>query len=138
MDRAGGKNGGDLVEVAFVGDSGEAEIVRALLEGREIPSYLQPVGVVGTQVGSTVPLRSAQRVMVRRDQAAAAARVIEEALGEGARNAEPEVVNAEYLERANRRRGPRNYTVAGAYTRAVLWSAAALALVAAIFLLLRL
>jgi hypothetical protein len=129
---------GDLVEAAFVGDSGEAEIVRALLDGREIPCYLQPVGVNGPMVGVGLLPRGAQRVMVRADQADEARRVIADALGEGARSEETKTVNAEYLERASRRRRPRDYTVVGAYARAILWSVAAFALFAAVFLLLRL
>lgn len=143
METAGGRGVGpekerEAVEVAFVRDSGEAEIVRALLDERGVPSYLQPVGVVGTQVGTGLAPRTAQRIMVRADRAEEARRIIDEALGEGERHAEPETANARYLERAAGGRGPRNYSLIGAYARILLWSAASFALVAAIFLLLRL
>lgn len=129
---------GEAVEVAFVRDSGEAEIVRALLEERGIHSLLQPVGVVGTQVGTGFAPRTTQRVMVNPDRADEARRIIDEALGEGERYAEPETANSRYLARAAGRRGPRNYSLLGAYARAVFWSLAAFALFAAVFLLLRL
>jgi hypothetical protein len=99
---------------------------------------LQPVGVIGPQVGVGLVPRGAQRVMVRPDRAEEARRIIDEALDEGERYAEPETANAGYLERATGRRGPRDYSLVGAYARALLWSIAAFALVAGVFLLLRL
>jgi hypothetical protein len=134
----GGPSGADLVEVAFAGDLGEAEMIQGLLESGGISSLLQPTGIDGRAIGSgLLPPGGPQRVAVHADQADAARRMLAETLVE----AEPEVeieelANAGHLERAAGR-GPRNDGLVGAYARIWLWSLAAFSVAFGLFLLLR-
>ncbi|MFL5871857.1 MAG: DUF2007 domain-containing protein [Solirubrobacterales bacterium] len=126
----------DLVEVAFVGDEFEAEMIRALLDEHGIPSIQQQVSPSGPQVGYGLmnPGGGARRVMVHAERAERAKVLVEAAKAEGP---PPEPVNAEYLENAQGGRGPRNYGLIGGYARAFFWSFLTLALVFAIWMLFR-
>lgn len=108
----------ELVEVAFVGDQAEAEMIRALLESEGIPSLQQQAAPSGPMLGYGLanPGGGSRRVMVHSDRVEEARTVLAEALGEGEQEI-PESVNARYLEEAQDGRGPRDYGVAGAYAR---------------------
>jgi hypothetical protein len=125
----------DLVEVAFVGDEAEAQMIRTLLESNGIPSLLQQVGPSGPQLGYGLmnPGGGSQRVMVHAHREEDA-----RALLADTRGAEdvPDPANAEYLADAEGR-GPRNYGLLGAYARAYLWSLLAIAVAFAVFMLQR-
>jgi hypothetical protein len=125
----------DLVEVAFVGDEAEAQMIRALLEDNGIPSLLQRVGPSGPQLGYGLmnPGGGSQRVMVHAHRVADARALLAEAPGS---EDLPEPVNAEYLADTEGR-GPRNYGLLGAYARAYLWSFVAIAVAFAVFMLQR-
>lgn len=112
---------GDLVEVAFVGDEFQAEMLRALLEEHGIPSLQQQVTPSGPQLGYGLmnPGGGARRVMVHAERAERARVLIEATVAEGPL---PEPVNAEYLEDAEGGRKPRNYGLIGGYARAYFWS----------------
>lgn len=130
----------ELVEVAFVGDEVQAAMIQALLEQHEIPSMQEQVGPSGRQL-NTVLLSpgGTRRVMVHAHRAEEARALLADATAEGEQEA-PESVNARYLEEGSGRRGPRNYGLIGAYVRmfaVFAASIAAMALVFAIFLLLR-
>jgi hypothetical protein len=127
---------GDLVEVAFVGDEFEAEMIRVLLQEHGIPSMQQQVTPSGPQLGYGLmnPSGGARRVMVHPERADRARTLIEAARAE---EAFPEPVNAEYLADAEGGRKPRNYGVIGGYARAWFWSIVAFALFFAVWLLLR-
>jgi hypothetical protein len=62
---------GDLVEVAFVGDEFQAEMIRALLDDHGIPSMQQQVTPSGAQLGYGLmnPSGEARRVMVHPQRA---------------------------------------------------------------------
>lgn len=127
---------GDLVEVAFVGDEFEAEMIRVLLDENGIPSIQQQVTPSGPQLGYGLmnPAGGARRVMVHAELADRARVLIEATTAEGSL-AEP--VNAEYLEEAHGGRGPRNYGLIGAYVRAFFWSILAMAIFFGIWMLFR-
>jgi hypothetical protein len=127
---------GDLAEVAFVGDEFEAEMIRVLLDGHGIPSIQEQVTPSGPQVGYGLmnPGGGARRVMVHAERAERARLLIEAAMAEAPL---PETVNAEYLEEAEKGRGPRNYGLIGGYARAFFWSFAAFALVFGVWMLFR-
>ncbi|HET8954754.1 MAG TPA: DUF2007 domain-containing protein [Solirubrobacterales bacterium] len=129
---------GDLVEVAFVGDEFQAEMIRALLDEHGIPSIQEQVAPSGPQLGYGLmnPSGGARRVMVHAERADRARALIETATAEGAQEA-PEPVNAEYLEDAEGGRGPRNYGLIGGYARAWFWSVLAMAGFFVAWLLLR-
>ena len=126
----------DLVEVAFVGDEFEAEMIRALLDEHGIPSIQQQVSPSGPQVGYGLmnPGGGARRVMVHAERAERAKVLVEAAKAEAP---PPEPVNAEYLENAQGGRGPRNYGLIGGYARALFWSLLTLALVFGVWMLFR-
>src|SRR4249919_1761899 len=111
---------GDLVEVAFVGDEFQAEMIRALLQEQGIPSILEQSAPSGPQLGYGLmnPGGGARRVMVHAERADQARALIETA---GAEESAPEPVNAEYLADAEGRRKPRNYGLIGGYARAWFW-----------------
>jgi hypothetical protein len=126
---------GELVEVAFVGDEFQAEMVRALLDQHGIPSMHQQVGPSGPRLGYGLmnPGGGAHRVMVHPERADRARALIEATTAESL----PEPVNAEYLEDARGRRKPRNYNLIGGYARAYFWSLAAMVAFFGVWLLLR-
>jgi hypothetical protein len=127
---------GDLVEVAFVGDEFQGEMIRALLQEQGIPSILEQSAPSGPQLGYGLmnPGGGARRVMVHAERADQARALIETASAE---EAPPEPVNAEYLADAEGRRKPRNYGLIGGYARAWFWSLLAMAGFFVIWLLLR-
>jgi hypothetical protein len=127
---------GDLVEVAFVGDEFQAEMIRALLDGEGIPSIQEQVTPSGPQLGYGLmnPHGGARRVMVHAERADRARTLIEAASAE---EAPPEPVNAEYLEDDQGGRKPRNYGLIGGYARAWFWSILAIAGFFLVWLLLR-
>lgn len=118
---------GDLVEVAFVGDEFEAEMIRVLLEEHGIPSMQQQVTPSGPQLGYGLmnPSGGARRVMVHPERADRARTLIEVASAE---EAFPEPVNSEYLADGQGGRKPRNYGPIGGYARAWFWSLVAFGL----------
>jgi hypothetical protein len=128
----------ELVEVAFVGDQAEAEMIRALLESEGIPSLRQQVVPSGPQLGYGLlnPGSGSQRVMVHADRLDEARAVLVDALGEGDQEA-PDSVNARYLEEAQAGRGPRSYGVVGAYARMFLAAFGLMALAFGGFMALR-
>jgi hypothetical protein len=128
---------GDLVEVAFVADEFQAEMIQALLEEHKIPSLQQQVTPSGPQLGYGLmnPSGGARRVMVHPELADRARALIEATMVEEENLPEP--VNAGYLEDAEGRRKPRNYGVIGAYARAILVSIVTLAIVSALWMLFR-
>ncbi|HEY5943547.1 MAG TPA: DUF2007 domain-containing protein [Solirubrobacterales bacterium] len=127
---------GDLVEVAFVGDEFEAEMIRVLLDEHGIPSMQQQVTPSGPQLGYGLmnPGGGARRVLVHAERAERARVLIEATAAEGSL---PEPVNAEYLEDAQGGRKPRSYGLIGGYARAYFWSFLAFAVFFAVWLLLR-
>jgi len=130
-----GPSDADLVEVLFVTNRVEAEMVQGLLESEGVPSMLQATGVNGPQLGVGLSPQSPQRIMVRAEHADVARRLlartgVEESSDVG------ELVNAGYLDGAGGR-GPRSYGVIGAYARIWFWSLAAFAVAFGVFLLAR-
>lgn len=71
----------DLVEIAFVGNEGEATIIQALLEGSGIPSLQQPAGRDGSKLGHIFAGLDggSRRVMVHAHRAAEARALLDEA-----------------------------------------------------------
>jgi len=126
----------DLVEVAFVGDEFEAEMIRVLLDGHGIPSIQEQVTPSGPQVGYGLmnPGGGARRVMVHAERAERARGLIEAAMAEAPA---PEPVNAEYLAEAEGGRGPRNYGAIGAYLRTFAVGFVAMALAFGVWMLFR-
>ncbi|HSS41673.1 MAG TPA: DUF2007 domain-containing protein [Solirubrobacterales bacterium] len=127
---------GDLVEVAFVGDEFQAEMIRALLEEHEIPSIQEQVTPSGPQLGYGLmnPSGGARRVLVHPERADRARALIESTTAESSL---PEPVNAEYLADAEGGRKPRSYGLIGGYARAWFWSILAMAGFFLVWLLLR-
>jgi hypothetical protein len=118
--------GDEPVAVAFARDPIEGEMIQGLLSNEDIPSLLQPTGLVGTQFGRDDPQPGyggggSVRVMVRPDQVERARALLAEVMVEDEEEAWPETANARHLEKA-RGRGPRGYGYAGAMTRIFLWS----------------
>jgi hypothetical protein len=137
--RAEGAGGsGELVQAAYAANPVEAEMIQGLLANGGIPSLLQPAGLNGPRLGFG-GLRpgfggGSQRVMVRASGAEKARALLAETLVEDEEAAWPEIANARHLEGAGK---PRGYGVVGAYARIFFWSFAALAVVFAVFVLLR-
>lgn len=127
---------GDLVEVAFVGDEYEAEMIRALLDEHGIPSMQQQVTPSGPQLGYGLmnPGGGARRVLVHPERADRARTLIESTLADGSLL---EPVNAEYLEDAEGGRKPRSYGLIGGYARAWFWSVVAFGLFFGVWMLFR-
>lgn len=127
-------SGEDLVQVAWANDELEAETIRGLLESVGIRSVQQQVGVNGPQLGYGLltPGGGSRRILVHPDDGEAANELLVETREDDLYEA-PEPVNARYLDKAQGRRGPRNYGVIGAYARIFAVSAAAMALMALAF-----
>lgn len=128
-------DGADLVEVMFIADRVEGEMIKGLLESEGVPSMLQAAGVNGPQLGVGLSPRSPQRVMVRAKHADLARRLLADTGMEEDLNVD-ELANATYLGEA-KGRGPRNYGVIGAYARIWLWSFVVLAVTFGVFMLAR-
>jgi hypothetical protein len=133
--KATGPSSSDLVEVAFADDPAEGEMMRGLLEGDGIASFLQPTGLDGRSLGKGLLPPGPQRVLVHSSQAEAARSLLAGVLVEEEQEAEAEIANARHLEDAEGR-GPRHYGLIGAYARIWLWSLAAFGAVFAVFMLL--
>src|SRR5258705_10225486 len=128
---------GELVEVAYANDQGEAAMIQGLLESGGIPSVLQPLGVNGPQLGFGVLATSPQRVLVHAGKAEDARTLLAETLVEDEPEAWPEIANARHLEDAGGRKKPRSYGLIGAYARIYLWSFGVLAVAFGVLLLFR-
>lgn len=128
--------GEDLVEVAFVGDEFQAEMIRALLDQHGIPSIQEQVTPSGPQLGYGLmnPSGGARRVMVHSERADRARTLIETTRAEASL---PEPINAEYLEDDQGGHRPRSYGLIGGYARAWFWSLLAMAGFFLVWLLLR-
>lgn len=132
MAREGSK-GADLVEVARANDFVHGETLRGLLEDSGIPCMVRSIGIDGPTIGIGLAPRSPQQVLVRREDAAAAREALEDRLREGQYADLEATIDFE----KEPGRGPRNYTVIGAFGRAYVLSALAMGLAFAVFLLLR-
>jgi hypothetical protein len=119
----------DLVEVAFVSDFTEGEMIRGLLQSGSIPSILQPAGIDGPQLGIGLLPQGAQRVMVHASEAEVARRLLAE-------TTTGNDLEAEDWNQA-KGKGPRSYGLAGAYARIWFWSLTALGVAFGVFLLAR-
>jgi hypothetical protein len=133
---AGEPRSGDLVEVAFVRNEGEAAMVRGLLETAGIPSFLQGVGIDGPRVGVTWLPNSQQRVLVHAERADQARALVERTLAENEAEAWSNA-NAEYLDEAIGGRKPRSYGLIGGVARIYLWGFGVMAVAFGVFLLVR-
>lgn len=127
---------GELVEAALVSDAGEAAMVQGLLEEAGIPSLLQGVGFDGPRIGVAWMPNSPQRVMVHAPRAEEARLLIEKTVAENEGEAEPEIANARYLEKADGGKA-RSYGLIGGMGRIYLWSFGTMALAFGVFLLIR-
>jgi hypothetical protein len=133
------EGGEDLVGVAHANDRVEAEMIQGLLESAGIASVLQHVGIDGPLVGIgwLNPGGGSRRIMVRASELEEARTLLAETLVEDTEEHLAEIVdtpNTKGLEGRN----PRGYGLIGAYARIWAWSAGAMALAFAIFLVLRL
>lgn len=127
----------DLVSVAWVANEHEAAMVQALLEEHEIPSLQRQMGLDGGVLGEgLLPGGGSRQVLVHRHRADEARTLVEAVLAESEQEI-PDPVNASHLEEAEGGRGPRNYGLIGGYARIYAVSAAAIALIFAVWLLLR-
>jgi Putative prokaryotic signal transducing protein len=129
-------DGTDLVEVAYVPDRAQAEMVKGFLESNGIPSLLQQTGVNGPLIGAGLLPDAPQRVMVDASRAEAARRLIDEAAAGAYDQGEWDTANAAHLADAEGRR-VRNYGIVGGYARIWILSFAAMAAAFGVFLLLR-
>jgi putative signal transducing protein len=129
----------ELVAVAETRDQVEAEMLQGLLEDGGIPSALQPVGIDGPGLGIGVlnPGGGAKRVMVHAERLDAARALLAGTLVEDEEASWPEPVNARHLGDAGGGRGPRDYGIVGAYTRAWLLAAVVMAMAFGVFLAMR-
>jgi hypothetical protein len=135
-----GSAGAALVQVAYANDPLEAKMIHGLFESNGIPSFVGRRGMDGPLQGQGV-LRpgfdgGARRVMVRADRAEEARALLGKTLAENEDEAWPEIANARHLENAGGRK-PRDYGLAGAYTRIYFWSLGAIVVAFGVFLLLR-
>lgn len=126
----------ELVEVAYVRDTGEAAMIQGLLEEAGIPSMLQGIGFDGPRIGVAWVPNSPQRVMVHAPRAEEARVLIARTLAENEGEAAPEIANARYLEGAEGGKA-RSYGLIGGMGRIYLVSFGAMALAFGVFLLLR-
>jgi Putative prokaryotic signal transducing protein len=126
----------DLVSIAWVENAYEAAIVEAMLKEHGIPSMQKQVGIDGAMLGySVLTGGGSRRVMVHAHRAEEARVLLEEARAEDERTV-PEPLNARYLDEAQGR-GPRNYSLIGAYARALLLAVVVFAIVFGIFMFFR-
>lgn len=109
-------------------------MIRGLLEDRGIDCLIQRTGVDGPSLGEGLLPQAQHRVLVHAEQADAAKAMLGALLEEHGQEKEWEA--AEVAEEESGK-GPRNYGVVGAYSRALLWSAAVFALAFGAFMLLR-
>jgi putative signal transducing protein len=127
--------GADLVEVAFAGDAAEGELIQGLLEGGGIACILRPAGINGPMLGFGLLPRAAQRVMVRPERAQAARGLLYENLFANEQDAAEGLSDAGDMDASSGKL--RNYGLLGGYARAWLFSVGAMAIVLAVFLLVR-
>jgi hypothetical protein len=132
----GHESGDDLVQIAFADTREEAALVRGLLREAGIRSLARQASINGPALGAGLLTRSTRRIYVRPEQAEAARTLLGETMVEEPVEEIPESANAEYLADGSGRR-PRNYTLPGAYARAWMVAAGALALAFVVFLVLR-
>ncbi len=125
----------DLVQVAFADTREEAALIRGLLREVKIRSLARQGSIKGPGLGAGPLTRSSRRIYVRPVDAVAARKLLGETMVEEPVDDIPEPVNATYLADA-RSRKPRDYSLLGAYSRALLVSIAVLGLVLVAFLLL--
>lgn len=120
-------------------DQIEAEMLQGLLEDGGIPSALQPVGINGPGLGIGVlnPGGGAKRVLVHAERLDEARALLAETLVEEEEAAWPDPANARHLDDFNGGRAPRDYGLAGAYTRAWLVAVVVMAVAFGVFLLAR-
>jgi hypothetical protein len=127
--------GEDLVQIAFTDTREEAALVRGLLREGGIRSLARQGSLNGPGLGAGLLTSSPRRIYVRPTEAAAARKLLGEIMVEEPPEEQiPEPANATYLADAAGRR-PRNYSLPGAYARALLWAFAVLALAFVVFLL---
>jgi hypothetical protein len=134
---ADGRSGDDLVQIAFADTREEAALIRGLLREDGIRSLARQAGLEGGVGTSSLLTRSPRRVYVRAEDADRARTLLAETMVEDPLAAEiPEPANAGYLADATGHR-PRDYSIFGAYARGYLVAVAVLAIVLAVFLILR-
>jgi hypothetical protein len=127
----------DLVQIAFADTREEAALIRGLLREEGIRSLARQTGVEGGASTSSLLVRSPRRVYVRPEDAARARTLLAETMVEDPLAEEiPEPTNAAYLADATGR-GPRGYSVIGAYGRAWTVGIVVLAAVFVVLLILR-
>jgi Putative prokaryotic signal transducing protein len=129
----------ELMAVAEARDRIEAGMMQGLLEDAGIPSTLQPVGIDGPGVGVGLlnPGGGAQRVLVHAARLEEARALLAETLVEDEESTWPETANARHLGDVSGGRGPRDYGIVGAYTRAWVVAVVVVGVAFGIFLLLR-
>jgi hypothetical protein len=130
-------SGEELVSVAFARDEVEGAMIQGLLEGADIPSVLQHVGIDGRTLGIGLlnPDGGSRRVMVRASELEQARALLAKTLVEDDRDDWTETADASNAE-GTRGRDPRSYGLIGAYARIWAWSLAAMAIFFAAFMLL--
>jgi hypothetical protein len=124
----------DLVQIAFADTREEAALIRGLLREVKIRSLAKQGGINGPALGAGLLTRSSRRIYVVPGDAVAARELLAVTMVEEPAEEIPESANAVHLADAQGR-GPRDYTVLGAYARAWLIAIAVLALVLLVFFL---
>lgn len=126
----------DLIEIAFVRDASEAAMIQALLEENGIPSLQQQVGPAGPQLGYGLlnPGGGQRRVMVHARRAEEARALLAGATAANEGEDFPEPANAEDAAGGHK---PRSYGLIGGYARIYFWGFGLMALVFAVFMLVR-
>jgi hypothetical protein len=127
----------DLVQIAYADTREEAALIRGFLREEGIRSLARQAGVEGGAGTSSLLTRSPRRIYVRPADAAPARTLLAETMVEDPLAEEiPEPANAEYLAEADGR-GPRDYSLIGAYGRAWTVGIVVLAVVFVVLLILR-
>jgi hypothetical protein len=122
-----------LVQIAFADTREEAALIRGLLREEGIKSLAKQASINGPALGAGLLARSSRRIYVRSEDAAAARRLLAETMVEEPLEEEiPEPANAAHLADADGR-GPRDYTVLGAYARGWIVALAILAIAFVLF-----